>query len=123
MKASEVRLGNWVMGNKPYQINMSQFVTMQYNENIGLPEYFEPIEITEEWLIKFGFKYKHEPSYDQYYQLGFFAYCMQTESARILNLDWVCITTFDYPIKYVHQLQNIYHAIYGKELIARTQNK
>lgn len=62
MKASELRIGNWVYSNSDYprkaiQIKASDFpfVGAQHMTNPPRPV-AEPIPLDEEWLIKFGCK-------------------------------------------------------------------
>ena len=76
-----------------------------------LTELVEPIPLTKEWLLKFGFKYK-----EMYYE---------SEYLTALNDCFIVVervTGFFYvdapnnEIKYVHQLQNLYFALTGEEL-------
>jgi len=67
-----------------------------------------PIPITEEWLEKFAFK-----------KVTSFVFGKSTGVGNILIEDtpsyhWVGWS--QYPIKYVHQLQNLYYALTGEEL-------
>lgn len=55
MKASELRIGNWVFGDHqwegkdgPFQVN-----SLQGNDDYG--DFVQGIPINEEWLTKFGF--------------------------------------------------------------------
>jgi hypothetical protein len=70
------------------------------------PKDLNGIPLTEEWLVTFGFEY--------------------IEEYKWWEIDW-CNFTIDlggeyefefafHPIKYVHQLQNLYFALTGKEL-------
>jgi len=67
----------------------------------------EPIELTEEWLIKFGLKKKTIKS------------CYWTIKNFDVDLDgWFGFNKMvaPVPLKYVHQLQNLYFALTGNEL-------
>lgn len=71
----------------------------------------EPIELTEEWLIKFGF------------ELNGSMYSKYPDTVIDEKLLWIGIYSdkmeYDaefYCPKYVHQLQNFYFALTGKEL-------
>jgi hypothetical protein len=60
MTVKELRIGNWVMGNKPFQISINT-LNMAYNHalaNNGEGRY-SPIPLTEDWLIRLpkGFEY------------------------------------------------------------------
>lgn len=74
---------------------------------------FSPISITEKWLLKFGFKKNKYRShfytlgdYDVFYEDNewFFVICNYMENPPSVNM------------YYVHQLQNLYYCISGKEL-------
>ena len=103
-------------------------------ENIGSFNY-NPIPLTEEWLLKAGFElYDYEPNEEgdefpdfiymsykitppeklYYYTItntpedgGYFDFCIKVQFA-----DYVMLST----LQYVHQLQNLYFALTGKEL-------
>lgn len=75
-------------------------------------ETLEPIEITEEWLLRLGFE-KNEN--------GQFKLLKHSEVPILFNEDlngWTCdgINFSINRTKYVHQLQNLYFALTGEEL-------
>jgi hypothetical protein len=126
MKASELRLGNIISfrGNHicldtNYELFKSLVDISRRND-----KRYKPIPLSEEWLLKFGFKqcgyemlsWKHEtllPSFD----LG--------------GINWADFDEPDYQfltykvgdeilrIDYVHQLQNLYFALTGEELTVK----
>ena len=86
-----------------------------------MQEPYKPIPLTEEWLIKFGF----EKGYLNYLVLKEEFYCYCYEKSKGLHIevfahdeeDEVIDSEYLTPtINYVHQLQNLYHALTGKEL-------
>jgi len=114
MDANELRIGNYIkpIGDFPvWKVTSRDF---EYIEN-NTKDY-EPIPLTEKWLINFGFVK----------QMG----CMFTNKITIRNgikgkyqlrvsdgLDFVFI-------KHVHQLQNLYFALTGEELtLKQNDNK
>ena len=115
MKASELRIGNLVdLGNriaKVIEIGHLACVVVDLEETQDTIEDYErikPILLTEEWFLNLGFhKYKGDNS-DCF--LGDF----DTRCNRELFF-WK--GTYIQNIKYVHQLQNIYFALTGEELI------
>ena len=124
MKANDLRIGNYVktkfskQRGKPIQINAikSNLKGVYYGEEMpGELEvwadikWLKPIPLTEEWLLKFGFK-KHKTD-DRYIT---FAKANININDGIVNL--VGYPNFLNHIKHVHQLQNLYHALTGKEL-------
>ena len=119
MKVFELRIGNWIEGvDGICQITeiLKNGVNVT-NPDDTPPHYFdwiEPIPLTEEWLLKFGFENK----------------------GRILSSDVISYVNkfgaevrhyteyrFFIPelrtgiwIQYIHQLQNLYFALTGEEL-------
>ena len=124
MNTKELRIGNMVqytndervfvnLIGKTLEITAADILSI-YNDNIQV----EPILLAEEWLIKFGFKRVQEDKYGCHYENqecwvylshGGFDVEVITDDERF-NL----LRTY----KYVHQLQNLYFAITGKELEA-----
>ena len=113
MKANELRIGNWVMGDlkKPYQFELSDFSDW-YNEHNSheFGNYIYPIPLTEEWLLKFGFEYDTITYYKNELMLsinkGYYNVWYHTLTHGRLFIE----------MKYVHQLQNLYFALTGEEL-------
>lgn len=79
----------------------------------------EPIELTEDWLNKFGFKTEISDSDDYYKSETWFleydgvTFVMCKEGLRLMYFDWQSEIK---SIKYVHQLQNLYCILTSKEL-------
>jgi hypothetical protein len=73
---------------------------------------FEPIPLTEEWLIKFGFTEEYRSKmHSTFYTENlsyYFWYENKRQYASFKGTDIVC--------QYVHQLQNLYFALTGEEL-------
>lgn len=139
MKANELRIGNLIRFSEDGTI-----FTIDSIEEKGLSvqnekeiawidlEEFEPIPITEEWLLEVGFQIKDQLSVHKtkiYYISGidvdyclYFAdfrqdfgfYIEYTDSPFDKDLGVLYPITFG--IKYVHQLQNLYFALTGEEL-------
>jgi len=85
------------------------------NDNYWHPvENFEPIPLTEEWLLKFGFIYTDDvDNLNRDYKLQEFEIQLHLD----VN-DFMCCNTIPnyVQIKYVHQLQNLYFALNNEEL-------
>jgi hypothetical protein len=119
MKANELRLGNYVFLKsklKNYEISSGHDI----EEIDDAPENFdaEPIPLTEEWLLKFGFITK---GIHYNFTLG----NMEIASAiRVLStnergkfyLDGDIPEWMKIKLEYVHQLQNLYFVFAGEEL-------
>ena len=128
MKATELRIGNKFecMGmvqtvfeicdntdrGKYKQKGYEHIIRCEENGNQYKPIEISGIQLTEEWLLKLGFV----TCYDDYegevrQYIKYPIIWVASDHYRIYN-QWC----FDYEIKYVHQLQNLYFALTGKEL-------
>jgi hypothetical protein len=96
MKANELRLNNYVYDNESQDV-----IQIERGEHIEYISLYDPIPLTEEWLLKFGLM------------------SIKTELGLWNNGDAIY---FNYgleksiQLKYVHQLQNLYFALTGEEL-------
>ena len=118
MKASELRIGNLVdLGNriaKISEIYHTACTVLDLEETQDTIEDYErtkPIPLTEEWLLKFGFDRNIVEDYpifqNQVLMIEYYEAC-----SDVYVSDYCKIST-----KYVHQLQNLYFALTGEELI------
>ena len=110
MKKSDLRFGNWVLHGLAYkQIDNGFLINMAHE--------FEPIPITNEWLECLGFErdsfHKNMiiKAGDYFNSMNHFDNEWNYNSDRS---DAGCY--FVATIKYVHELQNLYHAINKEEL-------
>lgn len=104
MKASELRIGNYIIyDGEEIRLDVILFSKiLKYNwANIC-----EPIPLTEEWFFNFGLVKEAQSLFKSHYNKGALFY----EDER-------CFYLFNINhIKYVHQLQNLYFALTGTEL-------
>lgn len=136
LKPTDLRIGNLL-----YDRKFPNAVTNIYPEEITLIEMYpdhhgyKPIPLTEEWLRKFEFakrkdKWTKSHNHAEYW-FHLYASCLGIFSPGEKNLP--CPTdenpentidmeevmlNFAWKIKYVHQLQNLWHSITGEELIS-----
>ncbi len=130
---TEVRIGNFVgfenIVCKVVEITTIGFYVMQENgENYkNTWADLQPIPLTEEWLLKFGFeKEKRDRFYSYYlnetdenqfsrqridYWFGDDDFCLCRAG--------VCFKRVK--LQYIHQLQNLYFALTGEELTIKTK--
>lgn len=72
----------------------------------------QPIPLTKEWLLKFGFEQQKWGDFIlTYYRKGNILYSLSDGNVE-LNEPNICLTQ----LKHVHQLQNLYFALTGEEL-------
>jgi len=106
MEAKELMIGNLV---KKGQVEMIANNCIWIHD---LPYFFdeiEPIPLTEEWLVKFGFEIKQGRFGNEY----FGKINLYTASDKKIVF---CYDDCLKGINYVHQLQNLYFALIGEEL-------
>ena len=118
MEANELRIGNYidrtdyicrVIGIDILDSKKGTIITepLDFKGERFVIQEQEPIPLTEEWLVKFGFE-KLEGWDDMYYfQIGNF----QVYEYNVSGYDYD-----GFNIKHVHQLQNLYFALTNEEL-------
>jgi hypothetical protein len=121
IKANELRIGNLVLGinDIPKKI-LPNDILEEYQLNIVGEFFLKPIPITEEWLLKLGAtKYngnrfyldlEKEGTLQLFWNLGddYFICEFSSRSTHVCYFN---------DTKYIHQLQNLYFFICGKELM------
>ena len=125
MKATELRIGNLVYddNNEICRIcdlnsdkkndfegySKDEEIQIEYDdkESIYLSKVINPIPLTEEWLIKFGFTH---PMLSCWFKIEHLEVYIQD------NIVWYDVPSDCLEIKHVHQLQNLYFALTNEEL-------
>lgn len=111
MENTELRIGNWVQSR--IEIGQKWDVIVSVNDFIGNYKLFEPIKLTEEWLLKFGF------NTSEWDDNTSFRLMINDYNSIVINLEFDYIKIGDLElknIKYVHQLQNLVFALTNEEL-------
>jgi len=134
MKANELRIGNLVklLDRTVFTISSIEqkgFTVQNKEETTWIEaEEFEPIPLTEEWLLKFGFEKIITDTEDAYgidYNLEVPDICYISYSddfsCSIYGSEYASKNSIGAipnwnSIKYVHGLQNLYFALTGEEL-------
>lgn len=118
-------------------------------ENDDFNQAHRPIPITEEWLLTFGFTFDNSKSFSEYFNKSFGnikSYVIGISNVWFCShFDWMCHKeeiiskrgwcvgrrstnqrydgwNYDYSaeVEYVHQLQNLFFAITGYELVLQS---
>lgn len=118
--AKELRIGNWIYcfnpNEKGYPHNLTTQVTLQHFKLMrdeGNFNDYSPIPLTTEILEKCGFKLEYGGQLPDYIQReGFMMYWYEEK----LSANFGHVKQMDREIQYLHQLQNLYFALTGKEL-------
>lgn len=111
--SNELRIGNYV--NTPYGVKRVSTISV---DGWSMHTESEPIPLTEEWLLKFSFELVYDSDfrrkYDYFldYRFGFDINKALKNTPEGINFRGDHFTE----IKFVHQLQNFYFALTGKEL-------
>lgn len=120
MKANELRLCNLVLfDGEIKKINTVDITYQEYwlnhkGENSLKPEEkLQPIPLTKEWLLKFGFIWRGVIGKSRF--LTNYTPCGK---AIVVKDGYIIFSgvTIEIKIKHVHQLQNLYFALTGEEL-------
>jgi hypothetical protein len=99
MKANELRIGNWYHWYADGKLYHYQIEPRDFQRTDLLPN-FEPIPLTEKWAVEFGYEC-----------LVDMACSFASESKYRIE-----ITSEDLKKMNVHEAQNLYFALTGKEL-------
>jgi hypothetical protein len=134
IQANELRIGSsieyftpeleWVL--KTVDV---EDILQHVKSNDFIKEYYRPISITEEWLLKLGFERIEFDDIISFWTIEFsdgyyleFNIMIGYTSISIKEVNNIVGDTTIYlktNIEYVHQLQNIYFALTGEELIIK----
>ncbi|MDV3461810.1 hypothetical protein CMV04_12400 [Elizabethkingia anophelis] len=108
MEAKELRIGNYVKVKgliNPRQASIQDIIN---------PSTISPIEISEQWLLNFGFD-NTETGWEIIYRKRFkFSVILFKQFASVGMAGPFGL--FEVKLKYVHQLQNLFFALTGEEL-------
>lgn len=127
MDARELRIGNWYK-NKSNDVKLMYQQITYFEDAHYVSVYCEPIPITEEWLLRFGFE-KIQEGFFESFVIKYWNNIKTVESKIKLSLEclgdgetgiyyiaiWIGADSVVH-LYYVHQLQNLYFALTGKDL-------
>lgn len=125
MNQKDLRLSNLVKDHLGRTLQVTGlkddnvYLALSNGENIRYNiKTIQPISITEEWLLKFGFTYN---GWD--YDLNGFTFHAQgkDDDGSFYNTEFYILrkeikTLISFRVQYIHQLQNIYFALTEREL-------
>jgi hypothetical protein len=121
MKPTELRIGNYVCEetrDNPYTVvEIYELSEASINDYVAPNKIYEPIPLTEEWLLKFGF----EKSLD-YWVLPNSGFFFGVTLKNVIYPNFSDEDTMPINLKYVHQLQNLVFALTGEELTWEAEN-
>ncbi len=115
MEAKELRIGNYVESSiiEIGMLKVLAITTARDTNYINACDikFIEPIPLTEEWLLKFGFRFTSIS--DTYFK-------NTDDNLKQVNIHHKPFMLYSFncstKLEYVHQLQNLYFALTGEEL-------
>ena len=108
MKENELRIGNWVLSPTEGEIQIENGWQIDEGEEV------EPIPLSEEWFVKFGYAVRKSLGFEAYEINDIYTVYYNTKATP--NGFEMCFGDFEIEIKWVHKLQNIHFALTGEEL-------
>lgn len=123
IKGNDLRIGNFVFYPSVDLDNGNQIkeITKVDGNDIKCQDIraiFEPIPLTEEWLLRVGFVLGFDVFTEFYHNKKVKIYLNEFDGLTDKGT-WLCLlfgNNIGVNIKYVHQLQNLYFALTGEEL-------
>ena len=113
MKSNEVRVGNFILfSGVQTRVIPADFATQCRGINSSEMPNFNPIELTEEWLKKAGYKKQNGYRYSNYNVYGTI---LKNETGFEFHYYGIIIR-----LDFVHQLQNLFFSLYGEDLVFST---
>lgn len=109
MEAKELRTGNYVEHQLSKDVIIINGADIFHLSGGMDDDIFQPIPLTEEWLLKFGFENHMDSEYTISISGDKF-YLYKLDRIFSLNIGRGLV------VRYVHQLQNLYFALTNKEL-------
>jgi hypothetical protein len=122
MKANELRIGNYVFAQssklvRQNKVERTRVVQIQ-SVNYQTANKYDPIPITEEWLVRFGFSDKkriYQGTADVWRNEGFRISKHKLDNFYVFKIYRSRVG--EVKLMHVHQLQNLYFTLTETELI------
>jgi hypothetical protein len=114
LDSHEIRLGNSYkieLGDGTYKIGLINLEDIESLLDDEIDDFYQALEISEEWLIKVGFKQVTDILYVKDYHYG---YEFGITNIFVIKNDNNFLRYKH--IQYAHQLENLYFALTGEEL-------
>lgn len=113
MKTNELRIGNYILiDGELTQVTGLTKTSIHFEGGfytLGFDDGIQPIPLTEEWLI--DHKFGKDELFPSSYNVG---------GELITQIEELFYAHPMVRLKYVHQLQNLYFSLFGKELTLNT---
>lgn len=141
LESKELRIGNYInahggndvtfckkgMPRFLARISSIYIIGFSYEAIEKMPDYYhkdiEPISITEEWLLKFGFEKEYESKFRRVFvllnkEMAFtFNFSKVNNEKSVFEIKGLNVDM--YLVQFVHQVQNLFHSLTGEELMIK----
>jgi hypothetical protein len=133
VEAKDLRIGNYIKllgwdsqdGEIVYYPPFDEIIKVDLNvlgdiQDERSQNEYEPILLTEEWLLGFGFEkvdLQDDPPYEMFIADGFGIWDF---NGKHWIVDFIDQSEIDFKLYYVHQIQNLYYILTGEELKLKT---
>ena len=113
IKANELRAGNLLYSNlteRFFTCSSEDIYNLSMDYNANNANY---VKMTEEWLLKAGYKKQNGYGYSNY---NIYGLILKNDTGFEFHYYGIIIR-----IDFVHQLQNLFFSFYGEELVFSTE--
>lgn len=132
LRAQDLRIGNWFIDHEAdpqtsiyWQVESIERVSSNPNQkHLGVRfrngscwssiSIIEPIPLTEEWLVKFGFQLEHKEGNQGSFRVYRKAELVYNSSHKAFWYNGRILENA--PLDYIHQIQNLFYCLCGEEL-------
>jgi len=140
LDAKDLRIGNLILVHNHYVATIERIGkdigVKTYGEKISQIDYIElqyltPIELTDEWLLRFGFEVDDDLGDQIYYQIpnqkNGYGICFDHDDIAFYKFygnggeNVHTLIHDEEHLQYVHQLQNLYYALTQTELTLKDE--
>lgn len=118
IKVNDIRIGNLITyknranGDTQMPVEVGDLFRIEQE-----PNGYDPIPLTEEWILKFGFDFVSNRSLWKLFNCPFYIEYIIAQYRILIRGVTQSVECSEFPeLKYVHQLQNLFHALTGQEL-------
>lgn len=120
MKANELRIGNYALypsSNLENGEDIIEVIKVTSNDikELELKYILYAIPLTEEWLVRFGFKVGNHKQFNKWINEYENSSLFVDDNYYGIAINGIDVWTISRKL-YVHQLQNLYFALTGEEL-------
>ena len=122
MEAKDLRIGNITSAGVVNEILQDRFYVHDGESSLKSTWFdIQPMPITEEWLLKFGFEKSTLDEDNAWLNLRYRYLNFSSDESVEFKKVYLTVSRMDIICEYVHELQNLYFALTGEELTIKKQ--